>query len=123
MERQVEVNRTANRRRREPCTRASLERQVRQRLADKVCGTKAGVWLLLPEHLRLGSWDLLRRWAGPDAPGFRPRLAMQLVHEAALCVTGIRDQRSLTQDDFALANGLPFVASDTAGGLHLRTLG
>lgn len=39
---------------------------------------------------------------------------MQLVHEAALCITGLREQRSLTQQDFNLANGLPFVASDRA---------
>ena len=39
---------------------------------------------------------------------------MQLVHEAALCVTGIREQRALSQRGFELAGGLPFVASDTA---------
>lgn len=87
---------------------------MRQCLADKVCGTFPGLWLLIPEHLRLGTWDLLCGWAGPTAAAVEPRLAMQLVHEAALCVTGLRAQRSLTQQDFNLANGLPFVGSDRA---------
>ncbi|MEK6621246.1 MAG: hypothetical protein AABZ13_02070, partial [Planctomycetota bacterium] len=43
-----------------------------------------------------------------------PRLALQLVHEAALCVTGVRQARSLSQKGFELANGLPFVATDKA---------
>jgi hypothetical protein len=37
-----------------------------------------------------------------------------MVHEAALCVTGIRQQRCLTQKGFELLNGLPFIATDTA---------
>jgi hypothetical protein len=41
-------------------------------------------------------------------------LALQLVHEAALCSTGLRTQRSLSQKGFELAHGLPFVASDQA---------
>lgn len=43
-----------------------------------------------------------------------PRLALQLVHEAALCVPGLRQSRTLSQKGFELANGLPFVASDFA---------
>lgn len=41
-------------------------------------------------------------------------MALQLVHEAALCVTGVRPQRTLSQKGFALLNGLPFVVSDRA---------
>lgn len=37
----------------------SVERQVRQMLAEKISGTYVGLWLLLPEHLRLGTWDSL----------------------------------------------------------------
>ena len=74
----------------------------------------AGLWLLLPEHLRLGTWDLLRVWTGQPTAQVEPRLALQLVHEAALCVTGLRQQRTLSQKGFELANGLPFVASDVA---------
>ena len=50
-------------------------------------------------------------------PGERvePRLALQLVHEAAVCTTGIRSDRTLHQrGGFELTNGLPFVATDVA---------
>jgi hypothetical protein len=36
------------------------------------------------------------------------------MHEAALCVTGIRQQRAPSQKGFELLNGLPFVAGDLA---------
>jgi hypothetical protein len=40
---------------------------------------------------------------------------MQLVHEAAVCTTGIRSDRTVHQrGGFELANGLPFVATDVA---------
>ena len=69
---------------------ASIERSVRQRLADKINDNMAGLWLLVPEHLRLGTWDLLCGWSGQPAARTEPRLALQLVHEAALCSTGVR---------------------------------
>jgi len=83
-------------------------------LSDKVCGTTAGLWLLAAEHLRLGTWDLLCGWTGQTSAQIEPRLALQLVHEAALCTTGIRQQRSLAQKGFELINGLPWLATDTA---------
>ncbi len=92
----------------------SVERGVRQLLADKVSGSYLGLWLLIPEHLRLGTWDLLRGWTRQPNERVEPRLALQLVHECALCINGIRAQRSLPQKGFALASGLPFVASDAA---------
>jgi hypothetical protein len=110
----LEVNQTKQRTVRRPCDARSIERGVRQCLADKVSGSLVGLWLLIPEHLRLGTWDLLCGWTGQVTGTLEPRLAMQLVHEAALCITGLREQRSLTQQDFNLANGLPFVASDRA---------
>ena len=73
-----------------------------------------GLWLLIPEHLRLGTWDLLCNWSGQGTENVEPRLALQLVHEAALCVTGVRQSRNLAQKGFELANGLPFVATDWA---------
>ena len=94
----------------------SIERQVRQLLADKVSGNMVGIWLLIPEYLRLGSWDLLRSWSGAAEERIDTRLGMQLVNEAALCVGGIRDRRTLSQKGFELANGLPFVATDV--GIH-----
>lgn len=71
-----------------------------------------GLWLLVPEHLRLGTWDVLCNWAQQPTERVEPRLALQLVHEAALCVTGIRQSRHLSQRGFELLNGLPFTASD-----------
>jgi len=94
---------------------ASLEGQVRQALADKVSGNLLGLWLLVPEHLRLGSWDLLRAWAGAVAgDDWAARLALHLVHEAALCRTSLRNDRSLRHKGFALVNGLPWLPTDGA---------
>ena len=83
-------------------------------LADKVSGDLAGVWLLAAEHLRLGTWDLLCGWTRQPTARAEPRLALQMVHEAAVCTTGIRAERTLhRRGGFELANGLPFVAADT----------
>jgi hypothetical protein len=83
-------------------------------LADKVNSTALGLWLEVPEHLGLGTWDLLLGWTGCDPTRVEPRLALQLVHEAALCTTGIRAKRSLVQPGLAQTNGLPFLATDVA---------
>ena len=98
-----------------PCDPKSLERGVRQALAVKVSGDLAGLWLLTAEHLRLGTWDLLCGWTGRSGEYVEPRLALQLVHEAAVCTAGIRAKRTLqNRGGFELANGLPFVAGDVA---------
>lgn len=110
----IQTQRTRKCTRAEPCDPESLERGVRQLLADKVCGNLVGLWLLVPEHLRLGTWDLLCGWTNQPADHVEPRLSLQLVHEAALCSTGLRQKRVLSQRGFELANGLPFVASDPA---------
>lgn len=82
-------------------------------LAEKISGTHVGLWLLVPEHLRLGTWDLLTAWTGiHDSKALDPRLALQMVHESALCVTGVRERRTLRQKGFETLNGLPFVATD-----------
>ena len=97
------------------CDPVSIERGVRQLLADKVSGNLAGIWLLVAEHLRLGTWDLLCGWTGKPTESVEPRLAMQLLHEAAVCTRGIRSERTLhNRGGFELANGLPFVATDEA---------
>jgi hypothetical protein len=111
----VETCVSRRRKKSEPSDPASLERGVRQRLADKVSGNLAGLWLLVAEHLRLGTWDLLCGWTSQPGACVEPRLAMQLVHEAAVCTPGIRSERTLhNRGGFELANGLPFVASDRA---------
>jgi len=84
----------------------------RELLAQKVSGTLLGTWLLIPEHLRIGSWDLLESWTGDSFSGIKPRLALQMVHESSLCATGIRQTRSLCHQGFELANGLPYIATD-----------
>jgi hypothetical protein len=83
-------------------------------LADKISGNQAGIWLLIPEHLRLGTWDLLRAWSGQPGERVEPRMALHLVNEAAMCLCSYRHRRTLSQKGFELANGLPFVPTDTA---------
>jgi hypothetical protein len=110
----VQTQRTRTQQRSLPADPQSLERQVRQALADKISGNQVGIWLLLPEHLRLGTWDLMRSWSGLPAERVEPRLALHLVNEAALCLCSYRHQRTLAQKGFELANGLPFVPTDPA---------
>lgn len=96
---------------------------MRQLLADKAIGNLAGIWLLVAEHLRLGTWDLLCGWTGKPPECVQPRLAMQLAHEAAVGRRGIRAERTLhKRAGFELANGLPFVATDPAIHHLLREL-
>ncbi len=85
-------------------------------LADKISGNQIGIWLLLPEHLRLGTWDLMRSWSGLPPDRVEPRLALHLVNEAAMCLCSYRQGRTLSQKGFELANGLPFVPTD--GAIH-----
>ncbi|MDP2806753.1 MAG: transposase [bacterium] len=93
----------------------SIERDVRQMLSDKISGTYVGLWLLLPEHLRLGTWDILSAWTGCRGPeALDPRIGLQMVNESALCVNWLRGQRTLRHKGFETLNGLPFVATDQA---------
>ncbi len=96
-------------------TSISLERDVRQMLSEKISGTYVGLWLLIPEHLRLHTWDLLTSWTGIHNPyAIENRLALQMVNESALCLNGVRQRRTLRQKGFETLNGLPFVATDHA---------
>ena len=110
----VETHRTKQKVRLEISDPPALERGVRQLLANKISGTMAGLWLLIPEYLRLGTWDLLKSWTGLSDEQVEPRLALQLINESALCLNGLRLKRSLNQRGFELANGLPFMATDPA---------
>jgi hypothetical protein len=99
----------------QPADALSVQRGVRQLLADKVCGLLLGVWLLLPEHLRLGTWDLLGATLGKWAdPFLAPRMGLHMIHEAALCRPTLRADRSLRHKGFELANGLPWLPTDCA---------
>jgi len=112
----VETQQTKAKVRRAAADPRSIERGVRQLLCNKVMGNLTGIWLLLAEHLRLGTWDILRRWSGKETSQVEPRIGLQLIHEAALCLTGQRWKRTLSQRGFEVANGLPFVAGD--GAVH-----
>jgi len=110
----VETHRTKQKVRFEISDPPAIERGARQLLANKISGTMAGLWLLIPEYLRLGVWDLLKAWTGMPDQRVEPRLALQLINESALCLNGLRLKRSLNQRGFELANGLPFMATDPA---------
>lgn len=91
----------------------SNERYVREILANKLSGTHMGIWLMVPEYLRLGAWDLLKGSFSPENNNdLDARLAMQLVNESALCVNRIRKKDSLCNQGFSIANGLSFLTAD-----------
>lgn len=91
----------------------SNERLVREILSNKLSGTHMGLWLLVPEYLRLGAWDLLQGCFSRTAnDNLNARIALQLVNEAALCVNRIRKKDSLCNQGFSLVNGLSFLAAD-----------
>lgn len=91
----------------------SNERYVREILSNKLSGTQLGLWLLVPEYLRLGTWDLLQGcFSKPINGDLNARLAFQMVNESALCVNRLRERGSLCNQGFSLANGLSFLAAD-----------
>ena len=94
-------------------TAQSNERLVRETLARKLSGTHLGLWLLIPEYLRLGAWDLLRGlFQKPTDHSLSPHIGLQLVNEAAICENRIRPRSALCNQGFALANGLSLLATD-----------
>ena len=80
----VETHRTKEKVRLEVSDPPDIERGVRQLLANKVLGILVSIWLLIPEYLRLGIWDLLKSWSGLPDERVQPRLALQLINESAL---------------------------------------
>ena len=94
-------------------TEQSNERAVREILSNRVSGTHMGMWLLIPEYLRLGAWDLLKGcFASSTNDNMNARMGMQLVNEAALCINRIRKKDSLCNQGFSLVNGLHFLTAD-----------
>ncbi len=73
-----------------------------------------GLWFLVAEHLRLGSWDLIKGFSGHNCTYIEPRIAMQIVNEAAICQNRVRNKNYITHQGFELLNGLGFLASDEA---------
>ena len=64
------------------------------------------------EHLRLGSWDLIKGFTGCGDTDIEPHIAMQLVNEAALCSNRVRKSNYITHQGFELLNGLGFLVTD-----------
>ena len=109
---ELQVQRT--KRKRTP-VRVSLrnnERVVREYLAGKVSGSHLGLWLLIPEYLRLGAWDLLQALFDGHPNPMAAHLGMQIVNEAAVCVGRLRRKDSLCHQGFSLAGGLSVLATD-----------
>lgn len=71
-----------------------------------------GLWLLVPEYLRLGAWDLIKGVFDNESHPLSSQLALQMVNESALCVHRIRKKDSLCHQGFSLVNGLSFLATD-----------
>lgn len=93
-------------------TPGSNERNVREQLSKKLSGSHMGLWLLVPEYLQLGTWDLLKGVFNNEADPLSANLGMQMVNESALCVNRIRPRGSLCNQGFSLVNGLSFLATD-----------
>lgn len=88
------------------------EREFRQKLSQKISGTSVGIWLLVPELLRLGAWDIIKGWTGKEDMDLDPRIALQIVNESALCINRVRRKSSLGHQGFELANGMGRLVSD-----------
>lgn len=89
-----------------------VERSFREQIARKVSGTLVGLWFLAAEHLRLGSWDLIKAYTKSNDADIEPRIAMQLVNEAALCSNRVRKSNYIAHQGFEPLNGLSFLVSD-----------
>lgn len=88
------------------------EREFRQMLSQKISGTSVGMWLLVPELLRLGAWDIIKGWTQKDDIDLDPRIAMQIVNESALCINRVRRKNSLGHQGFELVNGMGRLVTD-----------
>jgi len=89
-----------------------VEQLFRESLSKKICGTLVGLWFLAAEHLRLGNWDLIKGYTGCADADIEPRIAMQIVNEAALCSNRIRRSNYISHQGFELLNGLGFLVTD-----------
>ena len=90
----------------------AVERFFRESLSKKICGTLVGLWFLAAEHLRLGNWDLIKAYTGCSDADIEPRIAMQIVNEAALCSNRVRKSNYISHQGFELLNGLGFLVTD-----------
>lgn len=109
---EVQVQQTKRTQRKARVSPRSNERNVRERLAHKICGDHMGLWLLVPEYLRLGTWDFLKGIFATHDNALAPQMGMQMVNESALCLNRLRHRDSLCHQGFGMVNGLSFLATD-----------
>lgn len=82
-------------------------------MAKKISGTHVGLWLLIPELIRLGAWDILKSlFEKQGSDSLLTHIGMQLVNESAIGVNRLRIRGSLANQGFSVANGLSFLAAD-----------
>ena len=67
---------------------------------------------MIAEHLRIGTWDLVKGLSHGRDDDFAPRFAMQIINEASLCKTRIRSNNYINSQGFNLLNGMSVLASD-----------
>ena len=60
----------------------------------------------------MGNWDLIKGYTGCSDADIEPRIALQIVNEAALCNNRIRKSNYITHQGFELLNGLGFLVTD-----------
>ncbi|HMB44566.1 MAG TPA: transposase [Candidatus Methanoperedens sp.] len=60
----------------------------------------------------MGNWDLIKGYTGCADADIEPRIAMQIVNEAALCSNRIRRSNYISHQGFELLNGLGFLVTD-----------
>jgi hypothetical protein len=117
----LEVQQTKRKKTQITINQRSCENLLREKLSRKISGTLMGLWLLIPEHLKLGSWDLLKTYThSRNNAAIEPRMGMQLIHEAALCLQGIRRKRSCAHQGFEILNGLPDIITDEQAHMFLN---
>lgn len=109
---EIEIQLTKRETRTTRVNKDGIERAFRERLSNKISSTLIGLWFLVAEHLRLGSWDLIKGYTGGDNASIEPRIAMQMVNEASLCKNRVRRKNYIAHQGFELLNGLGFLLTD-----------
>ena len=110
---EIEIQQTKQEKAKVKVNDRGVERSFRDSLVKKISGTIVGIWLLAGEHLRLGNWDLIKGFTGSTDTDIEPRIAMQIVNEAAICNNRVRRSNYITHQGFEQVNGLGFLVTDT----------
>jgi len=110
---EIEIQQTKQEKAKVKVNDRGVERSFRDSLVKKISGTIVGIWLLAGEHLRLGNWDLIKGFTGGTDTDIEPRIAMQIVNEAAICNNRVRRSNYITHQGFEQVNGLGFLVTDT----------